>query len=61
MRRGDGVDIEIGHDQAAAADALHVAGVIDHAQLVEHLADDLGRAGVQAAGAEAGDGPIKYA
>ncbi len=37
MRGRDGVEIEIGNGQAAAADALHIAGVVDLAQLVERL------------------------
>ena len=54
-----GVEIEIGNGQAAAADALHIAGVIDHAQLVERLGDYLADARVHAAGAEARDGALE--
>ena len=59
MRGRDGVEIKIGNGQAAAADALHIAGVIDHAQLVERLGDYLADARVHAAGAEARDGALE--
>ena len=52
---GDGVHIEIGNGEAAAADALDIAGVVELAQLIEGLADYLTNARVHAAGAEAGD------